>query len=119
LNIYKIQKGVNCWLKCDRNYFSKNKYWTGKYHCTNNECSLKYEAEASLKSDSSVELKISWYTNNSNPHEKILSKLRVSGEQRMEQKLLVAANGVTNTRVENLNFNFNNTNPSKYNLLNI
>jgi hypothetical protein len=57
--------------------------------------------------------------NNSNPHEKILSKLRVSGEQRMEQKLLVAANGVTNTRVENLNFNFNNTNPSKYNLLNI
>ena len=38
----------------------------------------------------------------------------MTGEKRNEQKLLVAANGVTNTRVENLNYNFNIENPSNY-----
>ncbi len=41
----------------------------------------------------------------------------MTGEKRNEQKLLVAANGVTNTRVENLNYNFNIENPSNYQML--
>ncbi len=108
-----ISKGINCWLKQKNNYFSQKKYWVGSYECCSKDCPKKFKAEAVKNKDSTVDVKVVWKTNGEHDHEKFVKDLRVAGEERAHQKLLVTAHGATNTKTDNSNFNFKNENPSK------
>jgi hypothetical protein len=56
---------------------------------------------------------VSWYSCDSSTHEKITKKVSIRNDDRKQQKLLLMANGITNTKTENIHFNYNNKNPSK------
>jgi hypothetical protein len=56
---------------------------------------------------------VSWYNCDSNTHGKITKKVSIRNDDRKQQKLLLMANGITNTKTENIHFNYNNKNPSK------
>ncbi len=56
---------------------------------------------------------VSWYSCDSSTHEKITKKVSIRNDDRKQQKLLLMANGITNTKTENIHFNYSNKNPNR------
>jgi len=116
---YKLQDefGLFCCFRFRYNYFSREhkkpksqnlqrKIWTGELECLGGEdCNAKAQINA-FDMDTVVELNISAKRDSIEKHKaKIMKKIRTTGSDRENQSILLSANGITNTRAENILFN--------------
>ena len=109
--------GLKCWLRSNgNNRLKKTVLWEGKFTCMENKCEIfdyRCFAEKNMGNDVSVHV---IYRNNIVSHDKLINKLRVTGNERFNQKFSLAANGILNTQAFNSNYNKEINDPS--NLLN-
>jgi hypothetical protein len=120
---YKLQneRGINCCFKFVYNYFHKVKantkgkpIWSGEFACIENtKCHSKLKVNA-FKFDNSVELMVQMNLEIGIHGEKVLKDLRISGANRENQAILLSANGITNTKSENIHHNSSISNPGLY-----
>ena len=105
----KLQKnGVNCWLKCQFNWFKRlkennNCIWNGVYSCLNHECKNKFEAKIyhnfyDLNFSKTVIVKCENYIE----HLKIKRPIRCTGKDRLEQARTIVISGISNVQSQNI-----------------
>lgn len=120
----KLQdNGLNCWLRCDFNWFCSNKskkstskYWCGTYHCIVNECKiiLKAFVEDPIV-DVEQKVRINVFFFGKCTHEK-KTLIQLSKEQKEQLGYKLKAEGVSNTIVNHILLNRqNNNDPSNFN----
>ena len=105
---FKLQRlGVNCCLRCKSNYFSiktskKINIWSGRYFCSNENCSIKFEASIEKWPINNNNLICNIYWHGLIQHEKLnLPKSQCRGKERLEISYEVQALGTENLIVEN------------------
>lgn len=111
----KIQKhGINCWLKCDFNWFKKNEsqklsspFWKGRYQCYSckNTFFTKIIEELKDPNENTYVIIFVTYYEYFKHDAKISPKIRCFGEKRLEQaKELMyesTSNVITNNIIDN------------------
>ena len=73
---------------------------------------MVFEANAKILENQNVVVEISWLNKNIT-HVKIQKQLRITGKAREKQGLILMANGITNTKADNINFNLSNDDPGE------
>lgn len=109
---FKLQEiGLNCWLKCRYNRFSKrhsfnskNPYWKG-YFCCNKECGLDLTSSIQKNNNSDKEILIGLRWFGMTYHEKAEPLVRCSGILRELIGNRIFEISLPNTKAENILFN--------------
>jgi len=111
----KLQNlGIKCWLRSSHNRFKKNVLWEGIYKCIEKNCEIeKFECIA-FKTINEVLIDVK-FCDKIVTHEKLIKRLRISGQDRVIQQYSLSANGIANTQSFNAIYNANINDPSKTN----
>ena len=97
------EKGVNCQLRSEKNWFLKTKayYWSGKYRCKHESCNMLYKAFKLKK----ISKEIILYSSEPCTHGLVPLKTRCTGELRKNMQLQLLAYGALNVKANNIVMN--------------
>jgi hypothetical protein len=122
---YKLQDcfGLNCIFQFFYNYFPRSPkvknnrnylekpIWTAELDCIEfSNCKTKLKISAHNRDDI-VELKIKMDLDNGKHKDKLIKDLRVSSSDREKEAIILSANGITNTKADNILHNATVSNP--------